>query len=218
VPRSTKSLNEARTKVAAKLHATPLMRVVWHGMMALDKKLPNIAVRVGIAIGKHFNNTTAETFVSQNKIAADIGVSPRFVRVGIRALKARGHLKARHGGRASNRYGMPLEKVAAECHLYLKKGGTNAPQNTGKVEPGVPLTLREDNSTTKGSPKMDEGKQAVFPTYSPQWRAWLQHHEATGNLRRADLMRHQAENGRWNTWAESTPYPPNSKQKQADSR
>jgi hypothetical protein len=50
------------------------------------------------------------------------------------------------------------------------------------------------------------GEQAVFRAYSKQWLAWLDYHQVTGNHARAELMRHQAENGRSNEWAEPTPY------------
>jgi hypothetical protein len=207
------------------MHATPLMRVVWYGMMALDKKLPNIAPRVGIAIGRYFNNNTGETFVSQARLAADIGMSEREVWGAIRVLKARGHLEVKHGGRGSNQYRMPIKKVAAECELYLKKGRKMASRNVTNIAADCERTLSKINSTEEGSGKMDEGKQAtgkpaVFPTYSKQWLAWLDYHEVIGNHARAELMRHTAENGRWGEWSEPTPFPPPYavNRKQADNR
>lgn len=118
----------------AKVFVTPLMRAVWHEMIALDTALiedgspalPNVATRVAVAIGRHFNNNTAETFVSQDTLAAELGLSKRLVWGAMKALRDRGHLMIRHGGRRSNHCGMPVEKVAAECELYRRK-------NTAKV-------------------------------------------------------------------------------------
>jgi hypothetical protein len=113
----------------AKIFITPLMRTVWHQMIALDKTLladgtlalPNVATRVAVAIGRHFDNITAETFVSQATLAIELGVSERLIWSAIQALRKRGHLVVRHGGRRSNYYGMPVEKVAAECEIYRRR-------------------------------------------------------------------------------------------------
>lgn len=110
----------------AKVFVTPLMRAVWHVMIAMDKTLPNVATRVAVAIGRHFDNNTAETFVGQSTLAAELGVSEKLVWSAIKALSKRGHLVVRHGGRRSNYYGMPLEKVVAECEIYKRR-------NTEKV-------------------------------------------------------------------------------------
>ena len=104
-----------------KVYITPLMRAVWHETIAMDKMLPNVATRVAVAIGRHFNNNTAETFVGQDKLASELKISKRLVWGSIKALRDRGHLIVRHGGRRSNYCGMPIEKVAAECELY--RGG-----------------------------------------------------------------------------------------------
>jgi hypothetical protein len=109
----------------AKVFVTPLMRAVWHEIVAMDSTLPNVATRVAVAIGTHFDNKTAETFVSQPTLAAELGVSERLVWSAIRALCKRGHLVVRRGGRRSNYYGMPIEKVAAECEIYKRRSDKN---------------------------------------------------------------------------------------------
>lgn len=48
---------------------------------------------------------------------------------------------------------------------------------------------------------------AVFRTDSPQFQAWLRHHDAN-NPARAALMRHMTENGRHGEWQEPTEWPP----------
>jgi Helix-turn-helix domain len=89
--------------------------------------------------------------------------------------------------------------------------GTNLKENHRKKD----FEMNEDKEGQQPT-----GEPAVFSTYSKQWLAWLDYHEVTGNRSRADLMRHQAENGRWNTWAEPTPFPPPYavNRKQADNR
>jgi biotin operon repressor len=117
----------------AKIFITPLMRTVWHQMIALDKTLledgtlalPPAATRVAVAIGRHFDNKTADTFVSQPTLAAELGVSEKTVWSAIQALRKRGHLVVKRGGRRSNYYGMPVEKVVAECEIYRRKPEIN---------------------------------------------------------------------------------------------
>src|SRR5262249_5176765 len=103
------------------------MRLVWHEMLvralserrqlveasARDGKrpalapLPNVAPAVAILIGSHFDNNTAETFVGQDTIAKELGISPRLVWASIAGYRDRGLLLVRHGGRKSNYMAMP---------------------------------------------------------------------------------------------------------------
>jgi hypothetical protein len=124
----------------AKIFVTPLMRAVWHEMIAMDKSLPNVATRIAVAIGTHFDNKTAETFVSQSTLAAELGISERLVWSSIVALRERGHLLARRGGRRSNYYGMPTENVAAECEIYKRRAEKNPAAECG-IKTEIPQNL-----------------------------------------------------------------------------
>jgi hypothetical protein len=158
----------------AEIFITPQMRAVWHDLMALDPDLSNVAVRVGIAIGTHFDNNTAETFVGQNTIAKKIGMKPRSVWGAIQELKTRGHLTVRHGGRRSNYYGMPIEKVAAECELKQAKGRSGVrtlPQvrsqkSARKVAAGCELThLPSEDINSRGE------HSRKYPRPKAPWRS-----------------------------------------------
>jgi hypothetical protein len=76
----------------------------------------------------------------------------------------------------------------------------------------------EMNEAKKG--QQPTGEPAVIRNYSKEWHAWHDYHQATSNTARANLMIHQAENGRWGEWQEPTPYPPPYpvNRKQADGR
>jgi DnaA N-terminal domain len=135
----------------AKLYVTPLMRVVWHEMLvdAVAKgAVPAITVPVCIQIGRHFNNNTAETYVSQATIAAELNYGERQVWKAIKAAQSDGLLNVRHGGRRSNFYSMPIERVALECDIYLKKYRTRVRTSEGKSSHSTPAKVALEREGT----------------------------------------------------------------------
>jgi hypothetical protein len=103
------------------VYLTPLYRAAWADMMAVDARLSPVAVRVGIIIGGYFNSGSASTYVGQETIAKNMGISARTVWEAVRELTTHGYLISTAGGRNSNTYFMPVEKVATYCDIYLKK-------------------------------------------------------------------------------------------------
>jgi hypothetical protein len=117
-----------------KVAVTPLMHLVWHQMLAAadPKKVSPAAVRIGVQIGTHFNNNTAETYVGLGTIAKELRISPRGVWGGVDALKREQLLNVRRGGRATNYYSMPLERVAAECEIRFSKSRSGLPNSVAE--------------------------------------------------------------------------------------
>jgi DNA-binding Lrp family transcriptional regulator len=142
----------------AKVYLIPIYRAAWADMMANDKRLPHVAVRVGIIVGTYFNSGDASTFVGQGTIAKRLSISRRAVTTAIKRLVDTGHLISKRGGRASNTYSMPVENVAAYCAIYTKKMRSDlrnfteeiAQNDVGNCAAGVTQTLSPseiDNST-----------------------------------------------------------------------
>jgi hypothetical protein len=107
--------------MGSNVYLTPLYRAAWADMMAVDARLSPVAVRVGIIIGGYFNSGSASTYVGQKTIAKNMGISARTVWEAVRELITHGYLISTSGGRNSNTYFMPVEKVATYCDIYLKK-------------------------------------------------------------------------------------------------
>jgi hypothetical protein len=207
--------------VDAKIFITPLMRAIWHEMCARALKewhelearcaaegtkpaiapLPNIAPAVAVIIGTHFDNNTAETFVAQETVALELGISPRLAWASIHGYRARGLLLVRHGGRRSNFYGMPVEKVAAECKLYQRKGRSRVrdlPQErsqkpVAKFAAGCersPLPSEEINSS--------RAREDVFVLEdSDDANAWSRELRSQGKSGTLLIVIHKGQRGAW---------------------
>jgi hypothetical protein len=64
----------------------------WTDVMALDAELSPKAFKVAGVIGTHFNNSSGDTYVSQQTIARVMGLSPRTVHTAIGELEKLGYL------------------------------------------------------------------------------------------------------------------------------
>lgn len=226
--------------MAARIYITPAIRLKWHAMLVAalaewhaeeaaakrdgrapeGKPLPDVAPAVAIQIGRHFDNRTAETFVGQETIALEMGISPRLIFTCIHGYEDRGLLLVRHGGRRSNYMAMPVEKVAQACEISKWKRSHENEQRshetTEKVAPACERSL--SNSNRNSIPRLYRNASAkarrwaeawdnvdrairagtecyVVETYTPHWHELIAWHEANGDHRTADLMRHRAELG-----------------------
>lgn len=128
----------------AEFFITPLFRAVWHESVADDTELSDAAVRVAVKLGTYFSNHTAETYVAQPTLAKALNCSERKVWGALKELEQRGHLTVRQGGRATNYYRMPVEKIAISCEIYLKKSRSilrdsrkKIPQDSARFNPEI---------------------------------------------------------------------------------
>src|SRR5947208_15780686 len=87
-----------RATMAGKIIILPRDRLAWHKQMVEDRGLSDMAFRVGVIIGIHFNNRTGRTFVGYDGIAERIGIERTSVWRSITALRDRGHLEVLSGG------------------------------------------------------------------------------------------------------------------------
>ena len=150
----------------------PVYRAAWADMMANDKELTPIAVRVGIIIGGHFNNKTAETYVGQDTLAKRMDVSARTIWGALDLLVKRKHLTCRQGGRATNYYGMPVGNVATYCEIYFEKSRKILRDLPFEISQNPVLNLATGCEQTLSSNSIDREAGANVEQFEPHARLW----------------------------------------------
>ena len=160
--------------MGSNVYLTPLYRAAWADMMAVDARLSPVAVRVGIIIGGYFNSGSASTYVGQKTIAKNMGISARTVWEAVRELITHGYLISTSGGRNSNTYFMPVEKVATYCDIYLKKSrnglrslSQETSQNSAEISQNRVLNIATGCEQT---PILTPFNSKARGTASPDWR------------------------------------------------
>jgi hypothetical protein len=76
------------------------LRAEWMDVMALDGMLSNFAFRLACVVGTYINNYSGSTFISQETVAAVMGVSERTVWGGFAELEKFGYLIVKRGTEA----------------------------------------------------------------------------------------------------------------------
>jgi DNA-binding transcriptional MocR family regulator len=158
-------------------------RLSWINRVSLASReeLSDFQVRVaGVLIG-YVNRKTGDTYVSQPMLAADLGVSVRYVRMALDALIAKGYLAIKqsgHGPGQSNLYRLTLP---ATTEAPAAEEGAAAPPAKQKPAPrragngGQPMAEASAASFDRSSPKTwDE-----FIAYTC---AWLNAEKDTGAI------------------------------------
>ena len=217
--------------MAAPVGIKPQDRLAWHKQLSLDRELSHAAVHVGIVISNHFNNATGETFVGLETIADEAGIARSTTCSAIKALVTRKHLTVAQGGGRSktNSYKMALQNGPAYRTVSTPKRSEIDPLNRPtrncsplKSQGDWSLTLKDNSKKESDGLRISQGSKpapvevhtagprigangcAVFSISSPQFEAWLGYYQATGNTRRANLMRDRAERSRWGEWQEAS--------------
>lgn len=150
---------------------TPIYRAAWADMVANDSRVPAVAVRIAIIVGAHFNNVTAETYVSQTTVAAKAGVSARTAWEALKCLVK--YLTVRRGGRRSNIYGMPLENIAAYCETYFGKSRSPLRNMPLEISQSGALNFATGCEQTLLTNSIDSETAEMATPQARTWRAVL---------------------------------------------
>src|SRR5689334_16269624 len=88
----------------------PNQRLRWILLVALNRLVSDVAVRVAIFISDHINNKTHKTFLSGDRIARALGISRTSVIRAVAELAEHEHLFVRTGGGKglANQYALNL--------------------------------------------------------------------------------------------------------------
>src|SRR5262245_53400304 len=205
----------------------PQDRLAWHKQLSLDRELSHVAVRVGVVISNFFNNSNGECFVGLQRLADETGVCRATAWSAIQKLVKRQHLRVTKGGGRgkTNTYAMLLNGPAPWTVSPSKPSNSDhlnrLTRNCSplKSRANSSLTLKDNSkkesegfSMSKGSPaagaRIGANGRTVLRVGSPQWESWLHYYEASGDMERASLIRHVADNGRRGEWEEPSEWPP----------
>lgn len=211
-------------------------RLAWHRQLNHDQGLSLTDLRLALTISEHINKYTSECFLGMETLAGEAGMNCRTAERSRKKLVKRGHLRVKQGGGAglSNLYAMiirdpyPLTKnpgVATGVYNLVSDQKPRSPttknpglgtgptlkDNSKKESEGFSMNQEDNPATAELNPgwwRIGANGYALLKPGSPPWFAWFCYYLAT-NPDRADLMAHQADNGRHGgEWQEPTPWPP----------
>ncbi len=122
------------------------LRMDWVDTMAIDERVSHTAFRAACVIGKHFNNTTGETFVGFPKMAKILNCHEKTARRAVQQLEELGFLEVKRmrGRGKAHVYRPAVDGERATATAAAQKLDTSV--RLLKAENRTPVSVKPDTS------------------------------------------------------------------------
>lgn len=160
----------------------------WLRQVAFDNDLAPIASRIAITLTKYFNRKNGGwTFMRQNTVAAELGISVRTVNDTLNHMTARGHLLSdRRGVMKTNRYHLALKPTDSDT----QKSAHHDTQDFAHQER---VTRKFSRSDAQNSSKVIREKLRTNPLKEPIEKEPIERESITSDVVEVDSGRRQGD-------------------------